>query len=153
MTKKKLIKASLITIILGLSGYFISSNLEIICKFLRQEEKPTPSEFIKILPKERNQRNHHEEDKHEEHHNSEEHNHHKEEKIIKLTQEQVKRFDIETFKIDKSNFEHHLTLPGQVVLNENTITHVVPSVPGVVKEIYKGLGEITRVGEPLAILQ
>jgi len=139
MTRKRLIKVVLAAIVLGLSAYLISSNLKIICKLFGQEEKFSPPDFVKILP--------------EEHNDSEEYNHHKEKKIIKLTQEQVKRFDIETFKINTSNFQHRLTLPGRVVLNENTITHVVPSVSGVVKEIYKGLGEVTKVGEPLAILQ
>ncbi len=139
MTRKRLIKVVLAAIVLGLSAYLISSNLKTIYKSFRQEEKFVPPDFVKILP--------------DEHNDSEEYNHYKEEKIIKLTQEQVKRFDIETFKINKSNFQHRLTLPGRVVLNENTITHVVPSVSGVVKEIYKGLGEVTKVGEPLAILQ
>lgn len=56
------------------------------------------------------------------------HQDHEEAKIIKLTPEQIKRFGIETLKTNKSNFQHRLTLPGQVELNENTITPVVPSV-------------------------
>jgi cobalt-zinc-cadmium efflux system membrane fusion protein len=70
-----------------------------------------------------------------------------------LDRVQAKRFDIQTIKINKTNFQTRLTLPGHVTLNENTITHVVASVPGVVKEIFKGLGEITKAGDPLATLQ
>jgi cobalt-zinc-cadmium efflux system membrane fusion protein len=139
MTKKWLISIAFTSIILGLSGYFISSNLRFICEFFSQEEKHIPSKPIKTAP--------------EGHKDTEEDDHHKKEKTIKLTQEQIKRFGIKTLKINKSNFQNRLTLPGHVALNENTITHVVPSVPGVVKEIYKGLGETTTAGEPLAILQ
>ena len=143
MTKKGFIILALVTILLGLSGYFIPFNLKSAIKFFGQEEKRAHSGPKKTPP----------EVKHEEHGDSKEHSHHEEAKVIKLTSEQIKRFGIETLKINKSNFQHRLTLPGQVELNENTITHVVPSVPGVVKEIYKGLGDGTKVGEPLATLQ
>lgn len=143
MTKKGLIIVALGAILLGLSVYFIPFVLQDACKLFGEKEKHTHSEPTRTLP----------EDKHKEHSVPEEHSHHEEAKVIKLTPEQMKRFGIETLKINKSNFQHRLTLPGQVELNENTITHVVPSVPGVVKEIYKGLGEGTKVGEPLATLQ
>ena len=143
MTKKGFIIVVLVAILLGLSSYFIPFNLKSAFKLFGQEEKRGHSVPKKTPP----------EVKHKEHGDSEEHSHHEEAKVIKLTSEQIKRFGIETLKINKSNFQHRLTLPGQVELNENTITHVVPSVPGVVKEIYKGLGEGTKVGEPLATLQ
>ncbi len=135
MALKKLLKVACAAILLGLSGYFISSNLKMICNFCKPEEKHRPAEPPKSMAEDKG--NHH----------------HEEAKIVELTPEQVKRFGIKTLKINKSNFQHRLTMPGQVELNENTITHVVASVPGVVKEIYKGLGEETQAGEPLATLQ
>lgn len=143
MTKKGFINIALGGIVVGLSAYFISFDLKSVCKLFEQEEKHSHSGLKEALPG----------GKHGDHGDLEEQNHHEEAKIVKLTQDQIKRFGIETLKINKSNFQHRLTLPGQVELNENTITHVVASVPGVVKEVYKGLGEATKVGEPLATLQ
>lgn len=74
-------------------------------------------------------------------------------KEIKLSAEQIERFDIQTLKLNKSHFQHRILLPGQIALNENKITHVVASVPGVVREIFKGLGETTKPKEPLLTLQ
>lgn len=78
---------------------------------------------------------------------------HEEKKLIKLTNDQIKRFDIQTIILNKGHFQHRLTFPGQIALNENKITHVVASVSGTVKEIFKGLGEVTKSGEALATLQ
>jgi len=78
---------------------------------------------------------------------------HEEKKVIELTNEQIKRFDIQIITLNKSHFQHRITFPGQIALNENNITHVVASVPGTVKEIFKGLGEVTKSGDPLATLQ
>ncbi len=78
---------------------------------------------------------------------------HQENEGVKLTKEQIERFDIQTMILTKSHFQHRITFPGQIALNENKITHVVSPVPGTVKEIFKGLGEEVKAGEPLATLQ
>lgn len=78
---------------------------------------------------------------------------HQEKKSIELDKDQLKRFDIQTIVLNKGHFQHRITFPGQISLNENNITHVVASVPGTVKEIFKGLGEVTKSGDPLATLQ
>lgn len=78
---------------------------------------------------------------------------HAEKKEIKLTADQLKRFDIQTLILTKNHFQHRLTFPGQITFNENKVTHIVASVSGSVKEIFKGLGESTKVGEALATLQ
>lgn len=82
-------------------------------------------------------------------HNGEE----SEEKSIILSQDQIKRFDIQTMILNKSHFQKRITLPGQIMLNENKVTHVVPSVSGTVKDIFKGLGDTVELGESLATIQ
>lgn len=72
---------------------------------------------------------------------------------VKLTAEQLYRFDIQTIILTENYFQHRINFPAQISLNENTLTHVVAPVPGKVKEIFKGLGEKTKVGEALATLQ
>lgn len=76
-----------------------------------------------------------------------------EKKEVKLTAEQLNRFDIQTILLTENHFQHRINFPAQIALNENTLTHVVASVPGTVKEIFKGLGETTKAGEALATLQ
>ena len=78
---------------------------------------------------------------------------HEDKKEIQLTDEQIKRFDIQTILLTKSHFQHRMTFPGQISLNENKITHVAASVPGMVKEIFKSLGETAKAGDALATLQ
>ncbi len=43
-------------------------------------------------------------------------------------------------------------LPGEIVLNEDRLSHVVPRVPGVVLESRKNLGDNVRSGDILAII-
>lgn len=93
---------------------------------------------------------------HEEHAEEKSDSHEKgveEKKEVKLTAEQLNRFDIQTIFLTESHFQHRINFPAQIALNENTLTHVVASVPGTVKEIFKGLGESTKAGEALATLQ
>ncbi|HRE33300.1 MAG TPA: efflux RND transporter periplasmic adaptor subunit, partial [Candidatus Berkiella sp.] len=46
-----------------------------------------------------------------------------------------------------------MSLPGEIVLNENKVTHVVAAVQGHVKDIYKNLGEPVEKGERLVSFQ
>jgi cobalt-zinc-cadmium efflux system membrane fusion protein len=83
-----------------------------------------------------------------------EENHQKEEtNLISLTPEQIKRFDIKTTTLSVENFQKKITLSGQVSLNENKVAHVTTPLQGVVKQIFKGLGDDVKLGENLATLQ
>lgn len=86
-------------------------------------------------------------------HAEEEHNDSEEHLELTLSPEQVKRFEIKTITLTKSNFQQRITLPGQISLNENKITHVVSPVAGIVNEIFKNLGDFAVAGEPLATFQ
>lgn len=78
---------------------------------------------------------------------------HEEKQEVTLTDDQLKRFDIQTLVLTKNHFQPRITLPGEIALNENKITHIVASVPGTVKEVFKGLGEEVQAGKALATLQ
>ena len=78
---------------------------------------------------------------------------HEEGMSVNLSSAQIQKYDIQTIKIDSSHFQQKMTLPGEVILNENNVTHVVASVPGIVKDIYKNLGETVAKGEHLVSLQ
>lgn len=133
MNKKKvIINFFLIPILFTLSVFFLIKNT-----FLNEEHVA----YNDIKKNNQNSKNH------------EDHDDHEEKKEIKLTEEQINHFDIKTIKIANNDFQQKMTFSGQISLNENKITHVVPAVPGVVKDIFKGLGEDIKSGEHLATIQ
>jgi cobalt-zinc-cadmium efflux system membrane fusion protein len=44
-------------------------------------------------------------------------------------------------------------LSGEIAFNSDKLAHIVPRVPGVVREVYKNLGDTVRAGELLAVLE
>ncbi len=92
-------------------------------------------------------------------HNEAKHEHaegeasHHEDMIVVLTPAQIKKYDIQTFTIDQGDFQQKLSFPSEVTLNENKVTHIVALVPGVVKDIYKNLGEAVKPNERLVSIQ
>lgn len=45
-----------------------------------------------------------------------------------------------------------VTLPGEIKLNANRIVHVVPRLPGLVRDVSKNLGESVKQGDLLAVI-
>ena len=78
---------------------------------------------------------------------------HEEKMFITLDEQKMSKIDIKTLKITASHHQKRITFPGQVSLNENTVIHVVASVPGVVTKVYKNLGEDVKAGETLAVIE
>lgn len=138
--KKKIVAVFiLISLLLAVFG-FISTKSQNI-----SSPKPSHQDQGKDDPKEG--------DGHKDHKKEGHKDNHEEKQEVKLTEEQLKRFDIQTLVLTKNHFQHRITLPGEIAFNENNITHVVASVPGIVKGIFKGLGETVKADEALATLQ
>lgn len=91
--------------------------------------------------------------KFQDHEKEEDTHHHEEEKMVTLTPEQIKIANFTVIKITPDSFKKRLSLPAEVSLNENKITHVVSPIPGVVHEIFKNLGDEVKTGELLATLK
>jgi membrane fusion protein, heavy metal efflux system len=77
---------------------------------------------------------------------------HGEERAIRLTEKQRKEFGIEIATADSGPLKVEVELPGEIVLNADRVAHVVPRVPGVVREVRKVLGDHVRKGEILVVL-
>lgn len=73
--------------------------------------------------------------------------------IVRLSDTQVKQFAVETAPAGPGKMRIEVTLPGEVALNADRVAHVVPRVPGVVREVRKNLGDIVRRGEIMAVLE
>jgi len=76
-----------------------------------------------------------------------------EKKIVKLDAEEIKEFDIEVKEAQKGKLSVEIELPGEITYNADRLAHIVPLVPGVVKNVYKNIGDNVRAGETLARLE
>jgi len=43
-------------------------------------------------------------------------------------------------------------LPGEIALNADRVAHLVPRTPGIVREVYKNVGDFVKAGEILAVI-
>ncbi len=76
-----------------------------------------------------------------------------EKKIVKLDAEDIKEFDIEVREAQKGKLSIEIELPGEITYNADRLAHIVPLVPGVVKNVFKNVGDNVRTGETLAVLE
>src|SRR4030067_1059430 len=87
-----------------------------------------------------------------EHQENGEHDEHEETKAIRLSEAEMKEFDIEVGTARPGNLMIHIGLPGEVAPNAVRLVHIVPPVSGVVREVRKTLGDRVRKGEVMAVL-
>ncbi len=76
-----------------------------------------------------------------------------EKKVARLTEEEMTEFGIEVRTAGPGLIKIHVNLPGEVTVNADRLGHVVPRVPGIVREVKKTLGDKVRTGEVMAILE
>lgn len=86
-----------------------------------------------------------------EHHDGEEGQH--QERVVKLSAEQAEALGIKLVEAAPGSLRIYSDLPGEVVFDPERVTHVVPRVPGIVREVRKELGDPVRAGEVLAVLE
>ena len=75
------------------------------------------------------------------------------EKIVRLDEAAVKESGIEIATAGPGKLQVHDTLSGEIAFNSDKLAHIVPRVPGVVREVRKNLGDRVRAGEVLAVLE
>ncbi len=74
-------------------------------------------------------------------------------KKIRLSQEDIKEFDLEVATAGPGKIRDHINLPGEIVFNADRLAHVTPRVSGIAREIKKVLGDRVRKGEVMAVLE
>ena len=72
---------------------------------------------------------------------------------VRLTPEQMEEFDIEVREAAAGRVEQTLRLPGEVMHNPNRVAHVTPRVSGVVREVFKQVGDEVQAGDVLATIE
>jgi len=75
-----------------------------------------------------------------------------EEGRIKLSAAALKNAELELLAAGPGEVNVTLSLPGEVSLNQDTLAHVTPRVPGTAREVKKQVGELVKKGDLLAIL-
>jgi len=75
------------------------------------------------------------------------------EKIVRLDEAAIKESGIEVATAGPGKLQVHDTLSGEIAFNSDKLAHIVPRVPGVVREVYKNLGDTVRAGTVLAVLE
>ncbi|MBW1852251.1 MAG: efflux RND transporter periplasmic adaptor subunit [Deltaproteobacteria bacterium] len=71
---------------------------------------------------------------------------------MQLSEKDVRRFGIEVGKAGPGEFEVYLSVPGEITINTDRMAHIVPRVPGIVRE-RKRLGDSVKQGEVMAVME
>jgi membrane fusion protein, heavy metal efflux system len=74
-------------------------------------------------------------------------------KIVRLDEAVMKEFGVETGIAGPGTLQVHDTLSGEIAFNSDKLAHIVPRVPGVVREVRKNLGDKVKMGEVLAVIE
>ncbi len=78
---------------------------------------------------------------------------HEDENYVKLTPSQIKEFGIRTGIAKAGDIEKNIELPGEITTNDDKVVHFVPRFTGVVKKIYKFVGDKVKKGDILAVIE
>ncbi len=74
------------------------------------------------------------------------------EKVVRLEEAALKEAGVEIATAGPGQLQVHDTLSGEVAFNSDRLAHIVPRVPGVVREVRRNLGDVVRAGAVLAVL-
>ncbi len=72
---------------------------------------------------------------------------------VELSETALKNANIVTKKVGSARLKNILKLSGEIGLNEEKVVHVVPRLTGIVKQVFKDLGDHVAPGEILAIIE
>jgi len=72
---------------------------------------------------------------------------------VELSPEVVEESRIEILTAGPQTIKTILELPGEIVLNKDKVAHVVPRLSGIVKEVFKNLGDEVKKGELIAVIE
>ena len=90
---------------------------------------------------------------HNEDEDKEESGHHASEDLVKINDLQRKKIDIKLGTAGPGKLLTVIDLPGEIVMDADHLAHIVPLLPGVVREVRKKLGAIVYQGDVMAIIE
>ncbi len=81
------------------------------------------------------------------------HDHEGESRCVVLSEQAIRENGIEVAVAGPGRLEQTLLLPGEIALNSDKVAHVVPRVAGIVRQVFKTLGDTVKADEVIAILE
>ena len=72
---------------------------------------------------------------------------------IVLSEETMKEFRIEVKEAKSGIIKTHIDLTGKIIAEPSRISHIIPRFNGIVKEVYKTVGDKVTKGETLALIE
>jgi cobalt-zinc-cadmium efflux system membrane fusion protein len=72
---------------------------------------------------------------------------------IALSAQDIEELGIRLQTVSGGDLTRRISLPGEVKLNEDQLVHVVPRLPGVVRQVNSSLGDMVRHGEVMAVIE
>ena len=98
----------------------------------------------------------HEDHAHEDHSERRAHGDHEEqgeEKVVRLPESGWEEFGIDVTPATAGTLKIHVTLPGEIAVNQDRLAHIVPRFSGVAIEVRKAVGDHVKEGEVLAVIE
>jgi cobalt-zinc-cadmium efflux system membrane fusion protein len=78
---------------------------------------------------------------------------HATERLVHLTAAEIEEAMLEVAQAEPGRIDRVIELPGEVVINADRLVHLVPRVTGIVRQVYKELGDEVRTGEVMAVIE
>jgi cobalt-zinc-cadmium efflux system membrane fusion protein len=78
----------------------------------------------------------------------EEHN-----EVVQLSAAELVEFNIELGIAAAEDIQIQVNLPGEIVIPSDQLAHIHPRFSGIVKDVYKYIGDEVKVGEALALIE
>lgn len=72
---------------------------------------------------------------------------------VKLSDNVINEFGIIIKTTGPGKIEMHTDLTGEIVPNPYKVAHIIPRFPGVVKKVYKKIGDKIKKGETIAVIE
>jgi len=72
---------------------------------------------------------------------------------IKLTDDDLKEFGIEVNEAKTGVITNHIDVTGEIKAEPSRLSHLIPRYSGIVKEVYKTVGEEVKQGDVLALIE
>ena len=98
-----------------------------------------------------------EDDHHDDHRDHDSHDghdeHSEEETKVHLDQKTMDEFDIRVDTAKSGWIKKTKLFPGEIAIHLDYLAHVTPRFPGVVKKIYRHIGEDVKKGDVLAVIE
>jgi cobalt-zinc-cadmium efflux system membrane fusion protein len=70
-----------------------------------------------------------------------------------MDKDEMKEFGVEVKTAGAGKMAIQTILPGEIVPNADRLVHIVPRVPGVIRKVFKNIGDEVHGGELMAILE